>query len=102
MVPVFLEVKAMSAPGRRRFPSLIETVIAAKGDVAPSTAETIRTDAAVILEALTAEFSEAVILAALGNHGVAAESYKSTLVALSNMANSRRTERLAGVSVAGP
>jgi len=82
--------------GKRRFPSLIEAVIAAKGEtIQEATANTFRTDAAVILESLVAEFSAEVVLAAMRNQGVAAEAYRSTLGALAELARARRAERLA-------
>jgi hypothetical protein len=85
--------------GKRRFPSLIEAVIEAKGDrIQEGTAVTIRTDAAVILESLVAEFSAEVVLASLRNQGVAADAYRSTLYALAELARARRAERLAGAA----
>jgi hypothetical protein len=85
--------------GKRRFPSLIETVVAEKGDgIQEVTAATIQTDAAVVLESLVAEFSTEVVLAAMRNQGVSAEAYMSTLGALAQVARARRVQRIAGVA----
>ena len=89
----------MSHTGKRRFPGIVESVIESKPGIAPATVATLRTDAGVILESLVAEFSEAVVLAALRNQGVSAETYRATLLALAEVARIRRAERLAGVEI---
>lgn len=86
----------MGVAGMRRYPSVVEAVIAEKGDITDTYAATLRTDAAVILEALVAEFSEGVVIAALANQGVAAAAYRCTLAALSELSRDRRSERSAG------
>ena len=86
----------MSVTGKRRLPSVIEAAIAGKLDIKEVTAETLRSDAAAILEAVVAEFDEQAVVSALDNQGFDGKSYRSTLRALVDVAQQRRSARLAG------
>ena len=86
----------MSVKGKRRFPSVIEAAISEKSEIKEITADTIRSDAAAILEALVAEFDEQAILLAMNNQGFAGKAYLSTLRSLIEVAQKRRPDRLAG------
>jgi hypothetical protein len=86
----------MSVTGKRVFRSVVDEVIARKGSIELSTARTIRSDSAAILEALVAEMDESTILAALRRQGFAQGAYRPTMRALIKVARERRDERLAG------
>ena len=86
----------MSVAGKRVFPSIVESVIAAKSDIQERTADTIRSDSAAILEALVADLDESAVLDALRNQGFASAAYRSTLRALAEVARTRRAARVAG------
>ena len=86
----------MSATGKRRLPSIIEEAISSKAEIAAITAVTFRSDAAVILEALVAEFDEDVVLKAMNHQGFEAKAYRSTIKALATIAKERRSLRQAG------
>ena len=86
----------MSVTGKRRFKSVIEQVITSKPALVAISADTIRSDAAAILESLLAEYDESAVLAALAHQGFDAEAYRFTARALANVARERRPLRKAG------
>lgn len=91
----------MSAAGKRRFRSVIEEAISSKPNIADITADTFRSDAAAILEAMIAEFDESDVLKAMRNQGFKAEAYRSTIKALAKVASERRLQRKAGAASLG-
>lgn len=80
---------------RPKFPSIIESMMEAKGDVADNYRPTLHTDAGCILEALVAEFDEEIVAAALRNQGLKADAYRSALRALTEIAKQCRLARKA-------
>lgn len=88
----------MGVAGKRKFPSIIQSMIDEKGTVGENYIPTLHTDAGCILEALVAELDEDTVLRALTNQGLDAKAYRSTLRALVEIAKVRRVERLAGSS----
>lgn len=91
----------MSVAGKRRFRSVIEEAISSKPNIAEITADTFRSDAAAILEAMIAEFDESDVLKAMSNQGFKAEAYRSTIKALAKTARERRLHRKAGSGTKG-
>jgi hypothetical protein len=83
----------MGVAGKRKFPSIIQAMIDAKGAIGENYVPTLHTDAGCILEALVAELDEDTILRALTNQGLEAKAYRSTLRALVEIARARRGER---------
>jgi hypothetical protein len=83
---------------RKRQDSLIEEAIQAKGpDYKEKSAQTFRTDALAILEALVAEAREEDVRGALTRQGFRSpDQYLSTLRALAAVARSRRPPESAG------
>jgi hypothetical protein len=74
--------------------NLVEDAIKAKGEIATSYANTIRSDASAILEALVADLDTAALDQALEMQGFKlSSSYHTTLRALAEVARTRRTQR---------
>ena len=88
----------MGVAGKRKYPSIIQAMIEAKGVIDDDYLPTLHTDAGCILEALVADFDEDTVLKALANQGLNAKAYRSTLKALVEIAKARRIERLAGTA----
>lgn len=85
----------MSVTGRRRFPSIIEQVVASKPKIKKITADTFRNDAAAILESLVAEFKEDDVVGAMNQQGFKGEAYRQTIKSLAAVAKQRRLLRRA-------
>ncbi len=86
----------LSTIGKGCFRRIIEAVIAAKGDQWNSIpADTARSDAETILEAVVAELGVVPIVAALDRQGLKGKAYRYSIAPLVEEAQSRRVERKA-------
>jgi hypothetical protein len=83
----------MSVKGKRRFRSIVEEAISSKIGIAPITAQTLRSDAAAILESVLGELNEESIVNAMRQQGFEADAYRSSIRSLGAVARQRRALR---------
>ena len=78
---------------KKRLVSVIEETISSKPNLKIVSAETLRSDAAAILESLLAELPEDAVLAAMNNQGFEGKAYMSSARAIALIARRRRLLR---------
>ena len=89
-----VSINIMSTGGKRRLRNIVEATISLKVGIKPTTAKTLRSDAAAILESVLGELDENAVVAALDNQGLEGNAYRPAIRVLAKIARERRQLRL--------